>query len=182
MTQTSELPDESLATAPTADDQQDAMPDASAAEAREVETPSTLAASLRLHWVFLCLSVLVLFLSFVMKTPDEELVFIPFTEVPMPGLCAMRETTGVNCPGCGLTRCFISLADGQFERAWDFNPAGYLVFVFVVAQIPYRSMQIRRIRRGRAEWSSPLIVRCLLVVIGALILQWVVRGLIVIFS
>ena len=182
MTQTSELPDESVAVASGDDRPQDEARGAPTSDSHEVEQPFHPASNLPLHWIFLCLSAIVVFLSFIMKTPGEERVNIPFTEIPLPGLCAMRETTGVDCPGCGLTRCFISLADGQFERAWHFNPAGYLFFVFVVAQVPYRSLQIRRIRRGQAEWRSPLIVGSLIVVVTALVLQWVIRGLIVIFS
>jgi len=45
-----------------------------------------------------------------------------------PSLCVVRATTGVPCPGCGLTRSFVATAHGEFGSAFAFHPFGPLLF------------------------------------------------------
>jgi hypothetical protein len=71
----------------------------------------------------------------------------------LPETCWFHKYTGYACPGCGLTRSFISLAHGELAKAWWFNPAGPLFFVLVAAQVPYRAWQVWRVRAGRSEVS-----------------------------
>jgi hypothetical protein len=95
----------------------------------------------------------------------------------LPGVCSFKRVTGRDCPGCGLTRCFISLGHGQWERAWHYNPAGIYFFAIVAAQIPYRALQLWRLRVGRAELSPRYLSTFVLVsLIAALLGQWLVRA------
>ncbi len=56
------------------------------------------------------------------------LLSVPVVEkVP---LCFFHHVTGLDCPGCGLVRSFISIAHGQFREAVRFNALGPLVFLF----------------------------------------------------
>jgi len=88
----------------------------------------------------------------------------------------MRRMTGINCPGCGLTRSFISLAHGDVRSSWLYNPAGVFWFVAVALQIPYRSYQLWRIRRGRGEFSFPRAAQATLLILGAAtLIQWAAR-------
>ena len=73
---------------------------------------------------------------------------LPLLNRPLPELCFLRRYTGLACPGCGLTRSFISLARGELAHAWAFNPAGVLWFVACAVQVPYRSVQLWRLARG----------------------------------
>lgn len=53
-----------------------------------------------------------------------------------PAVCAVRTTTGVSCPGCGLTRSFVATADGDLERAFQlhaFGPPLMMLFGLIVA-------------------------------------------------
>ncbi len=36
--------------------------------------------------------------------------------------CAFRETTGLPCPGCGMTRALSALCRGQFTASWALHP------------------------------------------------------------
>jgi len=131
---------------------------------------------IRAHWVFLCLSLLVLLLSIILRVPGEEQVYLPFLrEVSLPGLCFSREWLGVPCPGCGLTRSFICLGHGQLARAWHFNPAGVLMFGLVVCQVPYRSAQILRHYRGKPSLEIRNSLWIVYLIVGVLITQWVVK-------
>lgn len=51
-----------------------------------------------------------------------------------PVLCPLRRTTGLMCPGCGLTRSIVSLTHGDFAAAFHFHVFGPLVYlIFVVS-------------------------------------------------
>jgi hypothetical protein len=128
------------------------------------------------HVVLLGVASCVLAAACLLRVEGTEKVWVPVVERPLPGLCTYQRLFGIGCPGCGLTRCFISMAHGHLGAAWRFNPAGLLLFAVVVVQLPYRAWQLWRIRRGLAEirlgqGSHLLFWSCF----AALISQWVVR-------
>lgn len=127
------------------------------------------------EWSFLVLSLVVILLSFLLSAPGEERVYFPGTSIPLPGLCVARSMMGLDCPGCGLTRCFISLSHGDFGRAWHFNPAGFLFYAVVAVQVPFRLAQIWRIRTGRDIFRSPIFGWVIAAVGVSLVLQWAVK-------
>ena len=130
----------------------------------------------QLHWAVLGIAVGVLLLSFVLQVGDPEKVVVPLIQMPLPEACTYKRVLGQDCPGCGLTRCFISAAHGQWHQAWRFNPAGLYVFALIVAQIPYRVVQLWRLRRGYSEYSLPRLTVWLLGgLVVALLGQWLVR-------
>ena len=124
-------------------------------------------------------SLVVLLAAATLQIQGEEQVTIPAVGVTLPPTCTARRFLGIDCPGCGLTRCFISIAHGDLGRAWKFNPAGILLFGFVAAQIPYRAMQMWRISNGRNPLRfNRLTVWLLYVIAGGLFVQWLIRHLI----
>jgi hypothetical protein len=129
------------------------------------------------HLMFLVLAVIVLVLSMTMSVRGEGTqVSLPFFDEPLPELCYLRRFTGMECPGCGMTRSFISLGHGDVVSAWRFNPAGVLLFGLFVAQIPYRSLQLWRIRRGEPEWCPRVLFAALTVaLVSLLFIQWVFK-------
>jgi hypothetical protein len=127
------------------------------------------------HWVILAICGAVL-VAAGMLTIRESGVVIPVFNQPLPELCALRRFTGLCCPGCGLTRCFISVAHGDVAAAWSFNPAGLWLFVIIAAQLPLRSYQLWRVRHGRRElqlasWGAIAFG----VFLVALLSQWALR-------
>jgi len=129
------------------------------------------------HRMILAMAVVVLAACFILPAPEVGTgeVHLPWLDVSLPSFCMLKREYGIDCPGCGLTRCFISMGHGQVASAWDYHPTGVLLFVLVAAQVPYRLYQIRRLRQGRREFShwSLLPLLCLLVV--AILGQWVLR-------
>jgi hypothetical protein len=128
------------------------------------------------HWVFLVLSLAAMVVPLFLDVNGSSHVTLPFLEWPVPSLCMFRNLTGLPCPGCGLSRAFVCIAHGQLLRAWQYNPASWLVFVFVAAQVPYRAVQLWRIYRGQGElrWP-PLTNTIVLVLVIALCSQWLVK-------
>lgn len=75
-------------------------------------------------------------------------------------LCPLHALTGLNCPGCGLTRAFHALFRGDIFQALHFNallPVYFFVFVYLFATL--LSIAVRRralnfnIFRPRLVWS-----------------------------
>ena len=129
-----------------------------------------------MHRLILLLAISVLVAAAVLQVRGSEQVVLPLIDVPLPGTCTFKRFVGAECPGCGLTRSFVSLVHGDLTGAWTFNPAGILLFGFVAAQVPYRMLQIWRLRNGLAELqlrSYSLFILALL--LGGLLLQWIVR-------
>ena len=129
-----------------------------------------------LHWVFLGISSGVMLVAVLLQMRGEEQVVVPGLGLSLPGTCTFKQYIGADCPGCGLTRCFVSMGHGQLERAWHFNPVGIVFFVLVASQIPFRMVQLWRLNWGLAEirlgwWGYST----MLFVLGALLVQWVIR-------
>jgi hypothetical protein len=128
------------------------------------------------HWLFLVMSSGVLMAALVLDVRGTEHVVLPLLDATLPGTCTFRIWFGSGCPGCGLTRCFVSLAHGDVAGAWSFNPAGILLFGIVLAQIPYRAAQIWRVRHGWNEWQLGYIAQWSVVVLVVLMsVQWILR-------
>ena len=139
-------------------------------------TPRSFLLQTSLHWTFLVLSLLVVAAAMSMTVRDGDRVIVPIIDKPLPGSCTFLRLTGVPCPGCGMTRAFISFAHGRLDEAWKYNPAGFLFFGIVAFQIPYRIFQIFRIRRGLGEHHFARVDRwILLALVAILIVQWFFR-------
>ncbi len=128
------------------------------------------------HWVLLGISSAVVLSAVFLQVSGEGRVVLPGSGIPLPGTCTFKQFVGADCPGCGLTRCFVSMGHGQLTRAWHFNPVGVAFFAIVASQIPFRSVQLWRLRSGvdelRLGWWG---YSTLLLVLAALLVQWVVR-------
>jgi hypothetical protein len=77
--------------------------------------------------------------------------------------CAFRETTGLSCPGCGLTRASLMLFRGQWREAAQIHPFSpffglfglFLVLSALLPQVPRRRLAeaVERVeRRTGATW------------------------------
>jgi hypothetical protein len=142
----------------------------------EVVAPSFLN-SPRYHFAILLGSLGVLLAACILQLAGTEGVRLPGSEMPLPEICYAKRNLGFSCPGCGLTRSTISMMRGDLGAAWAFNPMGPVLFVLIVAQLPYRLWAIRRSKQGRmAELPGTnwLAFAILLGLIG----QWIVGLLI----
>ena len=128
------------------------------------------------HRTILVLCSAIVILSMVLSVRSGTRVLLPIVGTPLPELCMMKRWTGVGCPGCGMTRCFISLGHGDLAAAWSYNPAGLWFFAIVLSQIPYRTIQLWRIRRGlpelRTGWLAQIALGFLAV---AMVGQWLFK-------
>lgn len=147
-------------------------------QATEIWVADRVKASLTLHLSFLVISLGVVVASLLLHVDANGHVAAPWggDSASLPPLCFFQRTFHMDCPGCGLTRCFVSAAHGNLAQAWGFHPAGLLLFAVVLAQVPYRGTQIRRLMRGREEINAMAWAPWLAATLGALMVgQWIVR-------
>ncbi len=81
----------------------------------------------------------------------------------LPSICALRNSTGLPCPGCGLTRSWVALAAGDPARSLHQHRLGWLVMAYVLLQV---------VRHG--AWLLLASARRLIDRLGA----WLDRGLV----
>jgi hypothetical protein len=130
------------------------------------------------HCALLVLCAVVLLLAWVLGVRGGTSVVLPGIGLAIPDLCMTRRLLGIDCPGCGMTRCFISLAHGDLASAWTFNPAGFWLFAMMAFQLPYRTLQLWRIRLGKPELALHRVATWSLAVFSALLVaQWAGRFL-----
>ena len=148
-------------------------------EAVVIEPPNPAAVSVAytrnetiLHVLFLSMASLILLMSVLMRSEGQTAVFLPGTNSPMPETCTSRRLIGIDCPGCGMTRAFISISRGQFSRAWQFNPASFVVYAFVALQIPWHGLQIYRLRKKQRPIQWNWIYLTPIAVVVVLVLNW----------
>jgi hypothetical protein len=103
-------------------------------------------------WLSLAVVVGVLVLQ---VTPSGKVAPVWFPQLTLPETCGSRLWFGVACPGCGLTRSFIALAQGDVARSFTYNRVGWLLALAVLLQFPYRLLALRELRTRVVERSWP---------------------------
>lgn|ERR1051325_1796326 len=97
----------------------------------------------------------------------DQVGLMGMSDFVLPPLCLSRAWFGIHCPGCGLTRSFIYLAQGDWVASWEMHHLGWLLAVMVVLQIPYRIYGLccpqkvllqRRVRDGIAQILIALLI------------------------
>lgn len=133
------------------------------------------------HLWLLALAAGALIGSFVVQASPEGQITLTFPlwaqEIRLPQVCTSRWVFGVSCPGCGLTRSFAAIAQGDWRGAFRCNPMGPVLFIVCVAQLPYRLMEYYGLGRS-VPWWVALKAKFDLVtwfVVAGLVGQWVVR-------
>lgn len=130
----------------------------------------------RAHHLMILVGVVVaIVLAFALEVRGPTQVGIRGLDGVLPPSCRFRSWTGLDCPSCGLTRAFVSIAHGDFAAAWRFNPVGPLVFAAFLFQAPYRAWQIRRLDRGEEELKWRWVNWSLWGLMGLALAQWAVR-------
>lgn len=56
----------------------------------------------------------------------------------LPELCVFHRVTGLDCPGCGMTRAFVRLFQGDWRGAYAYHPLSLplLAVLGVLAIVP----------------------------------------------
>ncbi len=88
--------------------------------------------------------------------------------------CPFRALTGLDCPGCGMTRALHSALHGQLLQAADHNLLMVIVAIIAVVWWAFAALQRRRGRPPVRFRLSPRVIGAIgIVVVGF----WVLRNL-----
>jgi Protein of unknown function (DUF2752) len=107
------------------------------------------------------------------KLPGGQVSFRGLARIPLPQTCFSRSWLGLKCPGCGLTRSIIHLAEGDWEASWRNHRLGSLMAVVILVQIPYRLLALRRLDRPLIgpQWQAVLAYALIALLLG----NWLVE-------
>jgi hypothetical protein len=101
--------------------------------------------SARRHRQVLAIACGVWVLAFALQVlPEGRVSFRGLPMIPLPQACFSRSWLGLKCPGCGLTRSIIQLAQGNWLASWQEHRLGALTAIVITLQIPYRLVALRR--------------------------------------
>jgi len=134
-----------------------------------------LAAVRRNEWTFFWLAATALAASLVLECGEDGRLRLPLVGAELPAVCWWRRCLGIDCPGCGLSRCFVSLAHGDVSAAVRYHPFGVVLFAVVAVQLPYRAMRLRRLAEGRDPWTHPLVSSLVWLLAAGVVGQWLLR-------
>lgn len=126
------------------------------------------------HRTMLWASVAMLLLALVLHETDEGRVAVRgLPSLPLPHTCMSRQLFGVECPGCGLTRSVIHLAEGDLKSSWQRHRLGWLLGFAIAVQIPYRLAGIYLHTPSPLGRLTPRIFSAALIL--ALMVNWLLR-------
>ncbi|MCS7224836.1 MAG: DUF2752 domain-containing protein [Armatimonadetes bacterium] len=96
--------------------------------------------------------------------------------LPQFPTCLFKIVTGYPCAGCGMTRAFVSAAQGQWRDAFQWHPVGLLFFIGftgVVLAFLYELITNRFFPWDRwlLRWGKPLAWFALIL----LVVTWLLR-------
>lgn len=128
----------------------------------------------RLHLLVLGICVALVALALVMEPVRAGGERLALGGAVLPELCTFRQVTGLPCPGCGLTRSWVSALHGDLRGSLSHHTLGWLVLLYVVAQaVRHGAWLVLPGRRGLVERAGGRLDRGIVVLAALLLLAWI---------
>lgn len=67
------------------------------------------------------------------------ILYLPERFFETHSFCIYYNLFGIKCIGCGITRATVSILNGDFYRAWAFNPLAFIAVPLVGFLVLYDS-------------------------------------------
>lgn len=96
-------------------------------------------------------------------------IFVRKTGFAIP--CIFYRITGLQCPGCGVTRMCLALMRFDFVSAYHYNKLLFIispVIVFIITQQIYRYIRFNDAKTTKAQTAILILLVVLLVIWGIL--------------
>lgn len=69
---------------------------------------------------------------FLFSIPLSGAYFYSYTNYNSPFQCPILAFTGIPCPGCGLTRSFLALTQGNLSSSFSYHLLGPILFLLLM--------------------------------------------------
>lgn len=91
----------------------------------------------------ICLSLLPLLILLAFFLANNGISYLP----PLFRTCVLLKTTGLSCPGCGITRAAISFINGNLIESLTYHPLiSYFVFLYFAFLLSHTAAKITKYR------------------------------------
>jgi len=93
----------------------------------------------------------------------------------LPSICTLKNLTGLPCPGCGLTRSWVALAQGRPGASLAHHRLGWLVMLYVALQaVRHAAWLSAPARRSSVDRAGRWLDRAIIALAALLLVNWVV--------
>ena len=100
----------------------------------------------------------------------QHLVFL---EVKLPPMCGFKMSTGLPCPGCGLTRSWVFLAHGDMPASVAHHRLGWLTMGYVFLQALRHGAWLGLAKsRKKINRAGRILDKSLILIGIALVINW----------
>jgi len=103
---------------------------------------------------------------------DETGLFLFGYKWPMR--CFLKETVGLKCALCGISRSLCSAADGDLKTALSYHPLGPVIFAFILWQLPYRIFLLKDGHSSAGASLSRINCFAAVVIVLAIFVNWII--------
>jgi len=79
--------------------------------------------------------------------------------------CPFHSITGLECPGCGITRCLFAIIQFKFKEAFYYNPLVFIYLPFIVAFFIYEDYLFIYNKKDKILVKIPIIFQYILLII-----------------
>lgn len=102
-------------------------------------------------------------LAIIVSTGVIYLIFVSVTDIRIP--CVFKVITGFDCPACGITRMFVSIAKMDFKTAFSYNSVIFVTLPLIIGCLAFE--RITHIINGQVSqnrvckfllWSEILVL------------------------
>ena len=106
------------------------------------------------------ISSLIIFILIILVT---YLIYYSFTGNGIP--CMFKKLTGLYCPGCGITRMFLSLLRFDIYQAFRYNPLVFILlatylFYIIIDLVKYSKTNKHLKISNKIYWTLLILVFC----------------------
>jgi hypothetical protein len=103
---------------------------------------------------------------------DETGLFLFGYKWPMR--CFLKETIGLKCALCGISRSLCLTARGDFRTAASCHPLGPVIFAFILWQLPYRIFVLKGRQNSAVTRLSRTNVIVAIIIASGILVSWFV--------
>ena len=89
------------------------------------------------YWIILILCSAILGGTLILNPSTSEAPHLQVGRITLPNVCIFLRTTGLPCPGCGLTRSIVAAAHGNLALSFSYHRLGLLIFIYIILQFMF---------------------------------------------